>query len=128
MTKHGGGFKASESPDGKFVYYTQYNDAGIYRVPVEGGEETLVIDSYKAGWGNWAVVDDGVYFIKQDSSGEATIKFFNFATQQVLDVVALGKVTLHPLALAVSPDRQWLLYTRVDQGNIGNITLVENFR
>src|SRR5262249_43428219 len=68
LTKRGG-FKCSESPDGKFVYYTQSNGAGIYRVPVEGGEETLVIDSYKAGWGNFAVVEDGIYFIKQESSG-----------------------------------------------------------
>jgi len=128
LTKRGG-FKCSESPDGKFVYYTQSNGAGIYRVPVEGGEETLVIDSYKAGWGNFAVVEDGIYFIKQESSGgEAAIKFFNFATQQVGDVVALGKVNLWVFGLAVSPDRQWLLYTRVDQSNTGNITLVENFR
>src|SRR5262249_17985757 len=92
VTKRGGG-KCLESTDSKFVYYSEYKGAGIYRVPVEGGEETLVIDSYKAGWGNFAVVEDGIYFIKQDSSGgEAAIKFFNFATQQVGDVVALGKI------------------------------------
>ena len=129
LTRHGG-FRGVESLDGKVVYYVQ-DKPGIYQVPVEGGDETVIIAGYNAGWPwwqNWAVADDGIYFIKQDSNGVAAIEFFNFATRQVRNVAPIGKINLHPLALAFSPDRRWFLYTQVDPGNTGNITMVENFR
>src|SRR5262249_30931466 len=127
VTRRGGGL-AFEAPDGKFVYYSKFDGPGIWRAPVNGGEEEVVVDSYNVGWGNWAVVDDGIYFIKQDAKAGAAIEFFNFATRQMTEVAALGKVRIWTLGLAVSPDRQWLLYTRVDPGNTGNILMVENFR
>jgi Tol biopolymer transport system component len=123
-----GGIRAFEAPDGKFIYYIKSDGPGIWRVPVNGGEEEVVVESYKVGWGNWAVVDDGIYFIKEDAKAGAAIAFYNFATRQVNAVAALGKVQIWLEGLAVSPDRQSILYTRVDPGNTGNITLVENFR
>ena len=123
-----GGALAFESPDGKFIYYSKFDGPGIWRVSVEGGQEAAVVDSFNAGLGNWAVVVDGIYFIKLDSKAGAAIEFYNFETGQVNEVAALGKVEIWTLGLAVSPDRKWLLYTRVDPGNTGNITIVENFR
>jgi Tol biopolymer transport system component len=57
VTKDGGSV-AYESTDGKFLYYTKgRNVVGIWRVPVEGGEETLVLNTHKAGyWRAWTVV------------------------------------------------------------------------
>jgi dipeptidyl aminopeptidase/acylaminoacyl peptidase len=123
-----GGLEAFESHDGKFIYYSKFDGPGIWRVSVEGGQEAAVVDSYNAGWGNWAVVADGIYFVKQDSKAGAAIEFYNFATQRVNQVAALGQVKLWRRGLAVSPDRQWILYTQVDPGNTSNITMVENFR
>ena len=123
-----GGFLAIEAPNGKFIYYGKFDGPGMWRAPVKGGEEEVVVDSYSAGWGNWVVMDDGIYFIKEDSKAGAAIEFYNFATKQVNEVAALGKVKIWRFGLAVSPDRQWILYTRLDPGNTGNITLVENFR
>jgi hypothetical protein len=58
LTKDGG-FEGFESPDGKFFYYAKGRRMpGIWRIPVEGGEETLVLDEHKAGfWRHWAVSD-----------------------------------------------------------------------
>ena len=51
LTKDGG-FEGFESPDGKFFYYAKGRAmAGIWRIPVEGGKETLVLDEHKAGFG-----------------------------------------------------------------------------
>jgi len=60
----GGGSVAYESMDGKFLYYTKRrNVAGIWRVPVDGGEETLVLDAHKAGyWSAWTVVEQASIF------------------------------------------------------------------
>ncbi|MFL6449478.1 MAG: hypothetical protein ACJ746_17625 [Bryobacteraceae bacterium] len=42
VTKDGGA-DAFESRDGKFVYYTKWEQRGIWRKPVEGGPDTLII-------------------------------------------------------------------------------------
>jgi len=40
-----GGFAAFESIDGRYLYYAKSRDAsGIWRVPVDGGEEIQVLD------------------------------------------------------------------------------------
>jgi WD40-like Beta Propeller Repeat len=64
VTKRGG-FAAFESADGKWVYYAKGNATrGIWRVPVQGSEETPVLDALPpAMWGNWALRPDGIYFL-----------------------------------------------------------------
>jgi Tol biopolymer transport system component len=124
-----GGFAAFESNDGKFVYYTKFDSAGLWRVPVEGGEETMVLNQPKAGyWGHWAVADDGIYFVDPDAKPRAAIEFFSFATSRVTQVGAIDKSPYkwNP-GFAVSPDGRWILYSQIDQID-NNIVLVENFR
>src|SRR5689334_1103692 len=41
---HHGGVEAFESLDGMFVYYAKRESDGIWRVPVQGGEETQVLN------------------------------------------------------------------------------------
>ena len=128
VTQHGG-VAASESSDGKFIYYAKFSDPGIWRMPVEGGEESLVLDQLEPGfWGNWAMLDQGIYFVSLDAKRNPTIKFFNIATGRVTQVAAPKKLPYpgNP-GLAVSPDGRWLLYAQVDQA-ISDIMLVENFR
>jgi len=129
VTKQGG-FEPFESPDGKFVYYCKgITGPGLWRVPVEGGEETLVFN-LKAGWGSWALVKDGIYFIdwvKTDAPWAFAIEFFSFATHRVTQVAPLGKITISLNGLAASPDGRWILYTQVAPGD-NDIMLVENFR
>src|SRR5262249_47982054 len=46
----GGGFDNVESQDGKFLYYSkQRGQPGIWRVPVGGGKEEMVVDHHRAG-------------------------------------------------------------------------------
>jgi len=132
VTKQGG-FSAFESPDGKFVYYTKdFREGGqftpgIWRTPVEGGEETLVLDSFNAeNWGDWAVVDNGIYFIDSTAKNDWTLHFFDFAKQRMMPIAALGQ-NIFNNGLAISPDRRQILYTRVDLTGGVDIMLVENF-
>ena len=124
-----GGFAAFESPDGQFVYYAKFTEPGIWRVPVEGGEETLVLDLLQPGlWGYWAVVDEGIYFLNAEAEPRPAIEFYRFATRRVIPIAALEKEpVLGDPGLAVSPDGRWLLYAQRDQ-EASDIMLVENFR
>lgn len=127
-----GGSLPFESPDARFVYYSRGPDvAGVWRVPIDGGEEILILDQLKPGMsGNWAVVDDGIYFIKSDKNTkeESAIMFFDFPTGRLKEIAKLGLVNIQPLALAVSPDRSTFLYTVWEQSAGVDIMLVENFR
>jgi Tol biopolymer transport system component/DNA-binding winged helix-turn-helix (wHTH) protein len=127
VTKQGG-YRAFESADGKFVYYTKASVAGLWRVPVNGGKETAVLDFPSATlWGYWALVNDGIYFVDAEISSRAALRFFSFGTGRISHVMALAE---SPIAywpgLAISPDGGWLLYTQVDSRS-GDIMLVENF-
>ena len=128
VTRKGPATVPFESPDGKFIYYRKADGPGIWRVPAGGGQEVAVVETFDVGWGNWAVVDDGIYFMKRDSKVGVTIEFYNFATQRINQLAALGQIKTWVQGMAVSPDRQWILYTQVDPGNTTNITMVENFR
>ena len=118
-----GGFAASESPDGKWVYYTRTlaEDSSLWRMPLGGGDEQLVLPSVI--FQNFAVVDDGVYFIRKDERAFA-IWFAPAAGGAPRLVVPVGRGYV---GLCVSPDRRWILYTESNpQGN--DLMLVENFR
>ena len=124
VTKRGG-FEAIESPDGNFLYYIKTREErGIWVVPAQGGEETLLFG--QAEQSHWAVGQQGIYFFGPDAAGVA-IKFFSFAARQVTQIAALEKGTSLGLGFSVSPDGRHILFSRVDR-MISDIMLVENFR
>jgi len=131
VTKDGGS-AAYESRDGQFLFYTKArNVAGIWRVPVEGGEETLVLDTHMAGyWSAWTVVEQGIYFLTAEKMGRPAVEFFSLTTGRVTEVAPLAKpfkLAANPEGLSVSPDGRWILYTQEDQRDT-DLMRVENFR
>src|SRR5215216_7415070 len=115
LVTRGGGSVGYESINGQFLYYAKSrNVAGIWRVPVKGGEETLVLDTHKAGyWSAWTVVEQGIYFLTAEKLARPAIEFFSFTTGRVTGVTALagpfGPWT-NPEGLSVSADGRWILY------------------
>ena len=129
VTKQGG-FEAFESPDGRVLYYTKgRGPGGIWQVPVQGGEETPVLELKHAGyWRYWALLNDGIYFVAREADSSPRLKFFSFATRQVTPMATLEKEPLSdPTGLSVSPDQRSILYVQADQ-SVSDIILVENFR
>ena len=121
-----GGYEALESADGGFLYYTK-RDPGIWKMPVQGGEESLIFAAPR--WGHWALAKQGIVFFDPAAAPAPVIGFFAFATRQVRLLARLEKSRVQPgmPGLAVSPDGQWILTTQVDQTDT-DIMLVENFR
>ncbi len=79
-----GGFAPVESSDGKFVYYLKgIESSSIWRVPVEGGEETFVVDGPTPNfWGYWALLPDGICFATWEAQNVAApVHYFDFASK-----------------------------------------------
>ena len=102
---HGGGLIASESPDGKWLYFSgEGADSSLRKMPVGGGEETEVLPSI-TNW-NFAVMDDGVYFLT-GTGHRFAIEFLGFATGKAEVVAPVGDGYF---GFSVSPDRKLILY------------------
>jgi len=112
-----GGHEAFESRDGKYVYYSKGEGAGIWRVPAKGGEETQVMDH--ATMGHWAVLDRGICFVNLTGK-RPVIEFFDFATRRGRTVAVLPN-DAEPAggwgfpAIAVSPDGRSTLYVQAER-------------
>jgi serine/threonine protein kinase/sugar lactone lactonase YvrE len=124
LTRNGGAM-ARESPDGRTLFFDRAftSRTSLWKMPVEGGEETKVLDS--VGAGNWALVDQGLWFINWTKAGDAALQFLEFATGKVTRVAPISKPPAP--GLAVSPDGRTILYVQYDQQG-SELTLVENFR
>jgi Tol biopolymer transport system component len=122
-----GGFGPQASPDGRFLYYARHKEAGLWRMPVEGGSESRVLEALQpADWGSWAVHGDGVYFVQRGRP--PVLAFHNFATGRTDTVfVPPGGIPAMDPALAVTPDGAWLLFGQVDRTE-QDLMLVEGIR
>ena len=126
VTKNGGVF-AAESADGRFLYYSKSDVPGIWKMPLQGGEETRVLDQ-PAGddWYNWALGQNGIYFIRRvNAQPHATVQFFEFATHKIIPIWTLEKPD--GPGLAVSADGRSILYVQNEFAQ-SNIMLVKNFQ
>ena len=127
-----GGFAAFESPDGKSIYYAKFNEKGIWKAPVSGGEETKVTDELPASyWGYFVVGRDGLYFIGDigtPAKPRPGFKFFDFSTHKI---TIMGDMEKYPCegapGLSVSPDGKYLLVVQVDEER-NSLMMAENFR
>ena len=122
-----GGTTATESVDGRYLYYAKSNHppTAIWRVLVGGGDERPVVEglSYPL---NFVVGDKGLYFLaSSDAPAKTSIDFYEFATGRRTTLLELGKA--HWWGMALSPDQQSLLYSVVDSAG-SNLMVVDKFR
>ena len=127
VTRHGG-HAAFESGDGKLIYYTKISDSGIWKMQVEGGQESsLSPQIHLQQWNNWALSNNGVFFLSEESARHPVIRFFDFSAARIKDVVTLeGRVPWRSW-ISASADGKFVLYPQNDQDE-SNIMLLENFR
>ena len=121
-----GGYTSSESPDGKYIYYTKFSperafySQGLFRMPVQGGEETQIL---RGPMGNvFAVTSKGVYF----HPNARTIQFLDTATGKIGTIAELDK-PIPGAGLCVSPDEAYVVWSQLDRNSRG-LMLVDGFR
>ena len=130
----GGGFNAIESPNGH-VYFTRRlagleQLTSLWRIPIEGGNEEVVVQEYRGSSGSWDLTAEGLYFVDPEASASGTswvVRFQAFDRRAATTVARL----LHPPflggpALSVSRDGRWMLSTQSQSES--DLMLVENFR
>jgi Tol biopolymer transport system component len=125
VTRNGGVY-AIESDDGRFLYYGKYDQPGVWKMPLDGGEEIRVLDQPR-GWCNWQLVPTGIYFVNESFKPNGRIGFFDFATRETTPIFSLEKPHTLYGGLAVSPDGRSLLYAQTELDD-SYIMLVKNFR
>ena len=132
----GGTYDASESPDGRYLYYGSVLSAGVWRMPLaprlkdgslanQDGElirETLPV----AGHRFWTLGQGGIYFV--DARNEPPVlKFIDLASRKLMDVATLAKPPAKfTRGLSISPDGRYALYCQDDVDRY-EIRIVENF-
>jgi len=124
VTRHGGVF-AIESTDGRDLYYAKFDSAGIWKMPVQGGEEKRVLDQPSGGtaWRNWVLAQNGIYFLNE-TNPNATVSFFDFDTHKIIPLWTLTKPP--GKGLSVSIDGRSILYVQ-NEFLQSNLMLVKNF-
>ena len=121
-----GGISGVESPDGGFLYYSKYEMGGIWRQPLQGGEEAQVVEEVPGvGWPNWALTSDGIYFFRFNNSLHATIQFYDFASNKTVPVWTLEKEP--GWGMSMSQDGKSIFYIQNEYAE-SNLMLVKNFR
>jgi hypothetical protein len=115
-----------ESVDGKNFYYHKSQD--IWKVPVEGGEESLVTSEPTNFMNMWALGAQGIYFAEpRAAEHQMILKLFRFGSGESSPISVLDQPFPGPLTrLSLPADERWLLYDQVDR-NESDIMLIENF-
>lgn len=123
----GGGYRALESPDGRWLYYTRWQADGLWRMPREGGDEERVLgEELKSwNWGNWAVAAAGVYFVTGDPAGRESVALYDPVAGAVVRRLPLAGTPVRP-SLALSPTGGPALLVQLDRVE-SDLLLVDGF-
>jgi hypothetical protein len=118
-------FTSSESADGKTVYFTSLG-AGLWQVPVGGGEERQVPELVGFHSGLYvSVTKSGIYFVDQEMS--RSIMFLSFLTRRVKMIARMERaMVIDSSSLDVSSDERSILYSQLDAGG-SDVMLARNW-
>ena len=122
-----GGFFASESPDGQYLYYAKSDAPGLWRLPLSGGSEEKVIDFPAPGfWGYWALGANGIYYVDEPAP-RARIRFRNFRTRRDSVVKLMSNAArIGSSGMSLSSDGTAMVFGQLDQFT-SDLMLVEDF-
>ena len=126
----GGGFVASESPDGNSLYFTKGgNDVGLWSMGVGGSDEKKIIEAPVGR--NWSVTVNGIYYLLGPSAEREPyiLYFYDLGSARTSRPIPLeGTSRLLPInVVSVSADERWLVWAQRDQLDY-DVMLLENFR
>jgi Tol biopolymer transport system component/DNA-binding winged helix-turn-helix (wHTH) protein len=108
-----GGYAAQASPDGKQILFTRLERAGVWSIPVDGGDATLVVPGVRAAeTANWRVTSQGVFFIGS-TANQPVIRKAPLTGGDATDVAWLGNYSWP--GFAITPDGTRVIYAHWDR-------------
>jgi len=121
----GEGFKALESEDGRFVYFTRLADPRLRRIPRDGGPETLVTDEGTPDlWANWTLGKHGIFLLSSSPGQSSQLEFVDLKRGQTAAMYTLPKPSFY--GLSISPDGSSAVFTQRDRSE-HDVVLIKNF-
>ncbi len=127
ITKNGG-FAPLESPDGQTIYYAEsrYPNPHVWRVPRDGGDETMLSSQIEPGtWASWTVTDKGIYFVDPTAGNVAMLSFFDLGSHRLKQLTLLGRF---PFWMTVSQDGKKAAFDRDDSDDSASVVELEDFQ
>jgi hypothetical protein len=113
---------ATESPDGRFLYYLKPGDPSeLWRMSTMGREKRLIASPVSD---NFIPVENGVFYTPKVAA-KTTVMFWDAASGRISTVATPNKTLFW--GLAVSPDRKNLLYVQEERFS-QDLMLMEPFR
>jgi len=116
-----GGFVAVESPDGRWLYYSQTRNFGpVLRMPLNGGPSEEVIADIRGLF--FSVTARGIYYQSQGA-----IWFWDAATRETEEIFVPARSM--GVGMDVSPDGKTLLFTQKTKESTGaDLYLIDGLR
>jgi Tol biopolymer transport system component/DNA-binding winged helix-turn-helix (wHTH) protein len=105
-----GALRAIETEDGSWIYFT--NGRGLWRMPAEGGQGTVVLDE-QIDHGKWTLWRDRIVYLEEPAAGLHHVVMFDPTTRRSTRLASLEAPS--GSGLAVSPDGAWILYAQTDR-------------
>jgi len=124
ITRHGG-ISAVESANGRYLYYSKFEQGGVWRMAIEGHDEAQILDIGGDDWPDWALTPQGIYFFAFARFSHPTIQFLDFASGKTHPVLTLERKP--GWGLSISSDGKSLIYPQ-DEFEESNLMMVENFK
>ncbi len=99
------------SDEGEYLFYTRFKEKGLWKIDLKTRIATAVLSpSEMEDKINWTVNEKGVYYYFWENGG-CYLRFFDFETSSIKNVVALYNIVPGVPGLAVSNDGEILVAT-----------------
>jgi Tol biopolymer transport system component/DNA-binding winged helix-turn-helix (wHTH) protein len=122
VTQDRGGI-ATESIDGKTLFYCKDDLNSLWRRPLDGVTEELVTPSIFRC--SYAVAREGLYYTSfPGSDGKADLMLYRFSDRRSVRLMELG---IPEYGLDVSPDGRYLVFSKLDDPG-SDLMMLEHFR
>ena len=114
---------AQESPDGRWLYFADWPDGGLYRMPMGGGEITRIIEHMSSPMG-YAVAKQGIYYW---AGGQPNNELHLLNIESRRDDVLFQPPMAVAASLTLSPDGRWLCFPLIERSS-QELMMLENWR
>ena len=120
LTWHGG-VVANESYDGRTIFFSKVDQAGIWSMSASGGMESLIVAGKPqyGYFGYWGASRGGLYLLNAEAEPGPRIEFYNFATRRTSPVLKLEKKPNFGCpAISATTDGKTIYYTQFDSQSV----------
>ena len=122
-----GGMIAAEAKDGHSIFYTKFDEQGIWQMSLESGAEHMVTDGPPTAYPAYWAVAAGKLYTLRERAGHPTVVKVDPATERTQVVYTLKHSPTPFAGLSVTPDGKRLIVAELMEASSG-LMLVERFQ